>query len=134
MLKTYKIMKKEMNMSQLDYLRIYKDFWQNIIEDKFGLPNYDQIKKELADYYLLIYEVPKVYNHATGGKIQTSFKLSEDVIKEIENYYNHEFAFKMIKIINDIKYEMSQEVDYDKIDGMDIAIEVIRKHIRELGK
>ncbi len=121
-------------MSQLDYLRIYEDFWRNIVENEFGLPNLDQVKKELADYYLLIFEVPKVYNHATGGKIQTSFIMSEDVIKEIENYYNHEFAFKMIKIINDIKYEMSQETDYDKIDGMDIAIEVIRKYIRELGK
>jgi hypothetical protein len=120
-------------MSPLDYIKIYDDFWRSIVEDKFGLPNMDQIKRELSDYYLLINEVPKVYRYATGEKITTGFLMSEEVIKAIDEYIYHKFAFMCKNIINDIKFEQSQEQDYDKNDGMEIAIKVIKNHINVLG-
>lgn len=48
-----------------DYEIIYNEFWKPLVENEQGL-DIDQVKKELADYKMLLNEVPKVYMEIAG--------------------------------------------------------------------
>lgn len=65
-------------------------FWRPLVTDKKGRLKKKQIKKELADFYLLLEEVPKVYMAVTGGKLsypdydaQTVISVFEDHVSEL---------------------------------------------------
>lgn len=65
------------------YEEIYQEFWKSIIEDKDGNIDIEQVKKELADYKMLLEEVPKVYNELTGfSKPHTRAEVIIDAINE----------------------------------------------------
>ena len=51
-----------------DYEQNYEEFWKEIVE-KDGNLDLDQIKRELFDFHRLIQNVPKVYDHVTGGAV-----------------------------------------------------------------
>lgn len=44
-----------------DYEKNYEEFWKEIIEDKNGNVNLDQVKRELYDYQNMLDQVPQVY-------------------------------------------------------------------------
>jgi hypothetical protein len=44
----------------------YREFWKDIVENEDGTLNVEQVKKELADYRVLLKEVPKVYDELSG--------------------------------------------------------------------
>lgn len=44
----------------------YQEFWKDIVENEDGTLNVEQVKKELADYKILLDEVPKVYDELAG--------------------------------------------------------------------
>ncbi|MED1863298.1 hypothetical protein P4V41_07500 [Fictibacillus nanhaiensis] len=46
--------------------KVYQEFWKAIVENEDGTLNVEQIKKELADYRVLLKEVPKVYDELAG--------------------------------------------------------------------
>ena len=46
----------------------WNTFWQGIILNEDGSINLDQVKCELADFRVLIDNVPMVYDHVTGGQ------------------------------------------------------------------
>ena len=61
------------------------DFWCNIV-----FPNgatAEDIQNELIDYYTILGEVSKVYDHITGGMISNQNTLAEDVIAMADEYY-----------------------------------------------
>lgn len=70
-----------------DYEQIYNDFWKEIIENKDGSINIDQLKRELHDFHTAITNVGKVYYHITGGRISKINTLAEVVISKAEEYY-----------------------------------------------
>lgn len=52
-----------------DYQKIFKDFWEELVCNPDGTLNMDAVQRELADYYFMLQEVPKVYDHVTGGAV-----------------------------------------------------------------
>lgn len=78
------------NAAHDDYEKVYQDYWKDIIEPN-GKVDLDQVKKELADFYLLIREVPKVYTEITGGKLSYPNYDSNTVIQQYEIHMEYMF-------------------------------------------
>jgi len=57
---------KEANDEEVE--KVYEDFWRDILE-KDGILDMQQLKKELFDFWQVMQNVPKVYDHVTGGKV-----------------------------------------------------------------
>jgi len=66
-----------------DYEEIYDTFWKNIVEVD-GVLDMDQLKKELADFHMVMTEVPSVYCHITDGQLSKCTYLARDVIQIAE--------------------------------------------------
>lgn len=63
-----------------NYNQIYDEFWKEIIEEKDGKLDIEQIKKELADYSFMLHEVPKVYCEVSGNRISKPNTYAFEVI------------------------------------------------------
>ncbi|QIW88664.1 hypothetical protein P59_066 [Bacillus phage P59] len=69
-------------LARSDYEQTYEDFWKDIVEED-GQVNMDQIKRELADYRVLLQEVPKVYDELAGfSKPHTRATVIIDAVNE----------------------------------------------------
>jgi DNA helicase TIP49 (TBP-interacting protein) len=66
----------------------YEIFWKGIVENKDGSFNKEQIMKELSDYSFLLKQIPRVYEHATGGLMSKCMYNAEDVISRIDDNVN----------------------------------------------
>ncbi len=77
-----------------------EEFWKDIVY-KNGKLNEKQVMKELADFYFLIKEVPKIYCEITGGLLSKLNYPAEVILAE----FNERFWDKEI-IIDDIKKMM----------------------------
>lgn len=65
--------------------RIYNDHWKKIIE-KDGKVDLEAVKKELADFWFVLENAPRVYSAVTGGKITKIFYTSRTILKAAEEY------------------------------------------------
>lgn len=70
-----------------DYEKVYNEFWKGIIENKDGVVNIDQVKRELSDYYFMLNEVPKVYCEVTNDNISKPNTYAYEVL----NIFRREF-------------------------------------------
>jgi hypothetical protein len=61
-------MNKEYGDKMEEYEKIYNEFWKPIIEKEDDIFDIDQIKKELADYYIILENFRKVYLEITGQR------------------------------------------------------------------
>ncbi|MFF4417048.1 hypothetical protein ACFYY8_31390 [Streptosporangium sp. NPDC001559] len=75
---------------QPDYEKTYDEFWKEIVERPDGTLDLDQLKRELADYRMVLREVGEVYCHVTGGQISkphtaaaTVIAVADDRVQEI---------------------------------------------------
>jgi flagellar biosynthesis component FlhA len=65
-----------------DYEQTYEEFWKDIVE-KDGKVDMEQVKKELADYRMLLKEVPAVYDELAGfSKPHTRAQVIIDAVNE----------------------------------------------------
>lgn len=71
--------------------RIWVEFWLPILRGKDGQPNLEAIKNELADYYFMLQEVPKVYSHVTGGRFSNPDCKSETINAASDDHYEERF-------------------------------------------
>ena len=74
-------------MSNYDVDQIYQDFWKEIICDKYGNIDVEQVKNELCDYYKMLQEVPKVYCEVTGGILSKPLYDAETVLSFFRDRY-----------------------------------------------
>jgi hypothetical protein len=63
----------------------WDEFWKEIVAPD-GVLDVEQVKKELADFSMLLNFVPKVYDHATGGAVTYPQTLPNAVISAIDNH------------------------------------------------
>jgi hypothetical protein len=61
------------------------DFWSNWVYPNGANPK--QIQNELVDYYIILENVCKVYDHITGGRISKPNTFAYAVIGEADEYY-----------------------------------------------
>ena len=71
-----------------DYEKNYEQHWKHIIEPD-GKLDMDAIKRELSDFWNVMEQVGKVYDHVTGGRISKVNTAASAVIGEAEAYYAH---------------------------------------------
>ena len=72
-----------------DYEKNYNEFWKEIVENKDGTINKDQLMKELHDFSYLIHNLGKLYCRISGGitskpmtNINVILNLYEDALEE----------------------------------------------------
>lgn len=65
----------------------WNEFWKEILLKNDGSIDIEQLKKELFDFSTLLDNVPKVYNHITGGMLSKVNTKSELIIKKADQYY-----------------------------------------------
>lgn len=72
---------------------IYENYWSSIIEDEDGNIDMKQLKRELADYTMILREVPKVYSEFTS--LSKPHTRAEHIISAInEQMIDREAAFE----------------------------------------
>ena len=64
---------------------VYEEFWKSIIEPD-GEIDFEQVKKELFDYWVVIHEVSKVYCEITNGKFSKPNTKAEYIIEAVDEY------------------------------------------------
>ena len=68
----------------------WDDFWCRLVTRPDGTLDEDAVKSELHDYKVLLDNVPKVYEHITGGRMSKPHYEASDVIAEAEEHYERE--------------------------------------------
>ncbi|WP_297525145.1 hypothetical protein [Sulfurovum sp.] len=58
----------------------YESFWKDIVENEDGTINKEQVMRELYDFSVLIWNVSKVYDHITDGKVSNPLTCPDIVI------------------------------------------------------
>jgi len=71
-----------------NYKEIYDKYWKENVEDENGNLDKDKVMRELADYWFVLGEVPKVYCHVTGNRISKPNTYASEVISEADEHYN----------------------------------------------
>jgi len=90
-----------------------KEFWKDIIY-KNGKLDEKQVMKELADFYFLIKEVPKVYCEITGGLLsKLNYPASVILVEFNERFWDKEIIIediekmmKSAKTLEELKEEL----------------------------
>lgn len=68
------------------------EFWKDIICHEDGSINIEQLKLELCDSYLLINEVPKVYDEVTGGLLSKPYYYADTIVSIFNERYGNKAA------------------------------------------
>lgn len=74
-----------------DYNKDWNEFWKEIVCEKDGALNLEQVKKELSDYSMILEEVPKVYCAVTGDTLSKPNYKAETVIRVFEDTQNEKY-------------------------------------------
>ena len=62
-----------------DYKADYEEFWKDLVEVD-GKIDKDKVMRELSDYRFMLEQVPKVYDHVSGGRISKPNTYAFEVI------------------------------------------------------
>ena len=68
-----------------DVNKVYEEFWKFIIELD-GEIDFEQVKRELYDYRIVMQEVSKVYCEITEGKFSKPNTKAEYIIEVVDEY------------------------------------------------
>lgn len=79
-------------MNNYDEEEIYQSFWKDIICDKDGNINAEQLKRELRDFYIMIHEVPTVYCEITDGLLSKQLYDAETVLRVFRDRFANKAA------------------------------------------
>lgn len=73
-------------LDDIENEKVYDEFWKPLLE-KDGFLDMQQLKRELFDFYNVIKNVPKVYDHITGGKVSKILTDPKVVCDLADEYY-----------------------------------------------
>lgn len=65
---------------------VWEHFWKGIVA-KNGKLDIEQVKKELFDFYIMMDNVPYVYNVVTGGRFSKPLTPANVIIEEFESLF-----------------------------------------------
>jgi len=80
----------------------FQEYWADIIMNKDGTVNLEQVKKELHDYTFMLNEVPKVYCEVSGGLLSYPNYYASSVIESFENHIEKLFEERYKEMVNEI--------------------------------
>lgn len=81
--------------------KVWQEFWKVLYGGKE--PTLEEIKEELAGYYFILSEVPKVYEVITGGMMSKPNYMAEDVLKLYHNHVHNQALELYQEIFDDVK-------------------------------
>jgi len=71
-----------------DVEKDWDEFWKPLVTKEDGTVDMEQVKKELSDYNMILEEVPKVYEHVTGGTLSKPNYPADVVITQADDHLN----------------------------------------------
>lgn len=95
-----------MSPEEKDYEKVYREFWKPLIE-KDGKLSMDALMRELFDYYIMMGDVSKVYDHITDGKWSKPHYKAEAMIAAADDWCKEAVERRMQE------YMSEQDPSYD---------------------
>lgn len=97
--------------------KVYQDFWKDIVENEDGTLNVEQVKKELADYSMVMDNCSSAYEEMSGSLITKPNTYFSEVLKIFqEKFLNVDFVKDdirdMLKDVDDIETLKSELIEY----------------------
>lgn len=109
--------KKLHHNTEVEIEEIWREFWFEIIGQDVPL----QVKKELADFYFVINEVPKVYDAITGSRLSKIMYPASVVVSEaeasIQRLQQHEREEWYEELVDEIEAEPNRSNDMMQLVG-----------------
>lgn len=96
-------------MKEKDYKEEYEEFWKDIVENKDGTLNKDQVMRELSDYSMVMDNCARAYCLMTNGRISKQ----NTKFFEVENIFDELYLDKDV-VIDDI-IEFLKEDDIEEL-------------------
>lgn len=66
----------------------WETHWKDLVCNKDGTVDMDQVKKELYDFWQVMDRVPKVYDHVTGNQVSKILTDPDVVCRLADDHYN----------------------------------------------
>jgi len=99
-----------------DYEIKYNDFWKDIVENKDGTLNKDQVARELFDYSSLLDNVPTVYSHVTGDTLSYPSYCASSVIEAYETNLEEKYKEKYGIYVTILELVQEEELNKKQAD------------------
>lgn len=96
-----------MSDKNIDYRKIWNNFWKPIVCLESGEIDIEQIKKELCDFYIAIQEVPRVYCHITNDTLSKINYPSSVVISKFEETQEENYRQRRLEDDEEFILELS---------------------------
>ena len=97
--------------------KVYQEFWKDIVENEDGTLNVEQVKKELADYSMVMDNCASAYEEMSGSLITKPNTYFSEVLKIFqEKFWNVDFVKDdirdMLNDVDDIEALKSELIEY----------------------
>ena len=97
--------------------KVYREFWKDIVENEDGTLNVEQVKKELADYSMVMDNCSSAYEEMSGSLITKPNTYFSEVLKIFqEKFLNVDFVKDdirdMLRDVDDIETLKSELIEY----------------------
>ena len=97
--------------------KVYQEFWKDIVENEDGTLNVEQVKKELADYSMVMDNCTSAYIEMTGGEISKPNTYFSEVLRIFQEEFLHNGIVQddirdMLKDVDDIEALKSELIEY----------------------
>lgn len=102
--------------------KVYQEFWKDIVENEDGTLNVEQVKKELADFSMVMDNCSSAYEEMSGSLITKPNTYFPEVLKIFqEKFWNVDYVRDdvkdMIKNTNDRKELIDELIEYFDLEG-----------------
>lgn len=97
--------------------KVYQDFWKDIVENEDGTLNVEQVKKELADFSMVMDNCSSAYQEMSGSLITKPNTYFSEVLTIFqEKFLNVDFVKDdirdMLRDVDDIETLKSELIEY----------------------
>lgn len=85
------------NMS--DYKKVFEDNWKHLLDENGNLIE-DEVKKELADYSILLDLTSRIYCKLTDNNISNPFVCESVILSEVDSIYEKMYGEEKEDLFN----------------------------------
>ena len=103
--------------------KVYQEFWKDIVENEDGTLNKEQVKKELADFSMVMDNCSSAYEEMSGSLITKPNTYFSEVLKIFqEKFWNVDFVKDDIRDMLKDTYDI-EELKSNLIEYFDLEVE-----------
>lgn len=90
-----------------DYMATFNEFWRELVTDDTGQLDLDKVARELADYSLLLDEVPKAYDEVTGGQLSKPNTAAHHVVAAADERAADHYARELCEVADRLDWDVN---------------------------